>query len=521
MKPGRQFLFTLAFIEGASVMACELFSAKMIAPFFGGSIYVWAAVLGITLFALMSGYYSGGYISARKKSENTVYWVLILAGIFMMMMPYTSVWIMTANLNMSVQLGSTVSLLIFMFPPLLLMGMTSPLIINLINTQLDETGKSAGSVYAISTMGGIVATFLVGFYLLPEFGIKTPCFLFGAALLILPLIALLRSKIFSAGLVLIPVIYFGFQSQAKSPDEVDGIHVVYESEGVLGQIKVVDMYYPTLTRGYVPGRSLMVNNTAQTIMDLENPQFDLWAWSHYFPTAVSIFPEGSDVLLLGLGGGTLVRQFERLNFKMDVVEIDQRVKDVALDYFFIDTSTNIIIDDARRYVNTCEKKYDVITLDLFLNETPPVHVLTVESFEKIKSMLNPGGMVMMNFYGYITGEKGRASRSIYKTFEEAGFHVDLLATPGEEAYRNLIFLASEEQKDFSNIHYGEPYRDTVKNLTEHFIPKDEIQFDDALVLRDNQPILEKIYLPAALDWRRSSIQANLIPMVQRGMQGVK
>ena len=156
-----------------------------------------------------------------------------------------------------------------------------------------------------------------------------------------------------------------------------------------------------------------------------------------------------------------------------------------------------------------------------MNETPPVHVLTVESFEKIKSMLNPGGMVMMNFYGYITGEKGRASRSIYKTFEEAGFHVDLLATPGEEAYRNLIFLASEEQKDFSNIHYGEPYRDTVKNLTEHFIPKDEIQFDDALVLRDNQPILEKIYLPAALDWRRSSIQANLIPMVQRGMQGVK
>ena len=102
MKPGRQFLFTLAFIEGASVMACELFSAKMIAPFFGGSLYVWAAVLGITLFALMSGYYSGGYISARKKSENTVYWVLILAGIFMMMMPYTSVWIMTANLNMSV-----------------------------------------------------------------------------------------------------------------------------------------------------------------------------------------------------------------------------------------------------------------------------------------------------------------------------------------------------------------------------------------------------------------------------------
>jgi spermidine synthase len=101
----------------------------------------------------------------------------------------------------------------------------------------------------------------------------------------------------------------------------------------------------------------------------------------------------------------LVQQFDRLKFNVDVVEIDQRVKDVAIEYFYIDPETNIIIDDARRYINTCEKKYDVITLDLFLNETPPGHVLTLESFKKIKELLNPDGMVMMNFYGYISGIK--------------------------------------------------------------------------------------------------------------------
>jgi hypothetical protein len=82
MNPKRNILFTLAFIEGASVMACELFSAKMIAPFFGGSLYVWAAVLGITLLALMSGYYLGGSISAKATKKNLVYWILILAGFF-------------------------------------------------------------------------------------------------------------------------------------------------------------------------------------------------------------------------------------------------------------------------------------------------------------------------------------------------------------------------------------------------------------------------------------------------------
>src|SRR5688572_18726542 len=130
MKTNRNFLFLLSFIEGASVMACELFSAKMIAPFFGGSLYVWAAVLGVTLFALMSGYYLGGYISERSKKENLVYWILLLGGFFLMMMPYTSVWSMSRFLDMSVQWGSTVSLMIFMFPPLLFMGMTSPIIIN-------------------------------------------------------------------------------------------------------------------------------------------------------------------------------------------------------------------------------------------------------------------------------------------------------------------------------------------------------------------------------------------------------
>ena len=123
-------------------MACELFSAKMVAPFFGGSLYVWAAVVGVTLFALISGYYIRGYISERSKKENLVYWILLVAGFFLMIMPYGNIWSMTRNLDMSVQCGSTLSLVIFMFPSLLFMGMTSPIMINMINTKLDHMGKN-------------------------------------------------------------------------------------------------------------------------------------------------------------------------------------------------------------------------------------------------------------------------------------------------------------------------------------------------------------------------------------------
>lgn len=514
MQSNRTILFLLAFLEGASVMACELFGAKLTAPFFGSSLYVWAAVLGVTLFALMSGYYLGGFLSAKSKSQNQVYWILLLAGFFMMIMPHTSVLIMSKTIYMSVQWGSTLSLLIFMFPPLLFMGMTSPIIINMINKHLDETGKSAGSVYAISTFGGIIATFLVGFYLLPEFGIKWPCFVIGLLLAAVPLGILLKKKLFASALFIIPFLSTGYLNAVKAETINPQMKVLYETEGVLGQIKVVDMPYPTFKRGVRQGRALMINSTIQTILDLENPEYDLWDWSRFFPTVLSIYPPGSDALLLGLGGGTLVQQFERLNFKTDVVELDQRIKDIALEYFFIDPKTNIIVDDARHYINTCEKKYDIVTLDLFLNETPPAHVLTVESFTKIKKMLKPGGMVMMNFYGHTTGEKGRASRSILKTFKAAGFEVELLATPGNENHRNLFFLASLEKKDFTKTNYTEPISEPITDITKYFIYKSTIDTSDAMLLTDNCPILEKIYLPAALDWRQTTIDYNLKPMLE-------
>ena len=514
----RNFLFFLSFLEGSAVMACELLGAKMIAPFFGSSLYVWAAVLGITLFALMSGYYIGGYISERIRKQNLVYWVLVLAGLFLMIMPYTSVWIMEQTIDMDIKWGSTSSLIVFMFPPLLFMGMTSPILINMINNKVDTTGRSAGSIYAISTLGGILATFLVGFYLLPEFGIKWPCFIFGLLLLIFPLIALLKNKKYVALIIILPILLMAFVNSKEKIISSNNINLLYSKEGVLGQIRVYDMPFPTFTRGWKNARVLMVNNTAQTLMDLDDPEYDVWDWSYYFPTAASIKSPGSDALLLGLGGGTLVQQFNRLGFKTDVVEIDQRIKDVAIEYFFIDPATNIMIDDARRYINTNEKMYDVVTLDLFLNETPPSHVLTKESFETIKSFLKPEGLVMMNFYGYLSGEKGKASRSIHETFKAAGFHVELFVTPGTEESRNLIFLASHEPLDFSKINYSEPDLPRINNIRKHFVNKNMIDFSNAIVLKDEIPNLEKIYLPAALDWRKSSIKYNLKKMMTNNFE---
>jgi len=161
----KKFFFLLSFIEGGSVMATELLGAKMLAPYFGSSLYVWATVLAVTLGGLALGYFAGGILSYKTKNPLTVFNVLLAAATFTILMPYTSkivLWLIGFHsLIPSVIVCASVILL----PPVFMMGMVSPLIIRAITTDVEQSGKASGGIYAISTLGGIIATFLFGFYI--------------------------------------------------------------------------------------------------------------------------------------------------------------------------------------------------------------------------------------------------------------------------------------------------------------------------------------------------------------------
>jgi hypothetical protein len=146
-------------------MAYELIGAKLLAPFFGTSLYVWAAALALTLGGFTIGYFSGGCFSKKYAgSYSFLYWVLIGARLLLVIMPFTSELIVNQTINLSLAMGAIFSLLIFMLPPLVFMGMVSPIIINLLTEDAKSAGNSAGNVYAISTLGGILAIFIMGFF---------------------------------------------------------------------------------------------------------------------------------------------------------------------------------------------------------------------------------------------------------------------------------------------------------------------------------------------------------------------
>jgi len=175
-------LLVLSFVEGAAVMMTELLGAKIMAPYFGTSLYVWSSTLGVSLGALALGYYFGGYISKKYPRPISLFYILNLASLLTVAIPFWASMVLGFTEPLNVRLGSLLSLLLYLLPPMMLMAMTSPMIIQLLNRNVGSAGQVSGKIYAISTVGGIGATLFAGLYLIPFMGIKNTALFTGIIL---------------------------------------------------------------------------------------------------------------------------------------------------------------------------------------------------------------------------------------------------------------------------------------------------------------------------------------------------
>lgn len=189
-----KLFYFISFLEGATVMGAELLGAKMIAPYYGNSLYVWTSVLATTLLGLTLGYYIGGNLSARYNVNKILMIVLGISAILFAFMPLISTAVMSATLSMSLQAGSLISCLVFILPILICFGIVSPLIIRIVSVHLKEVGSKAGMVYTISTAGGIIMTFAMGFYMIPFLGLKMSAYICAAIMGAATLINLIASR---------------------------------------------------------------------------------------------------------------------------------------------------------------------------------------------------------------------------------------------------------------------------------------------------------------------------------------
>ena len=155
-------LVLVLLIEGGALMAVELMGAKLVAPFYGNSLYVWTTVLTITVLGLTLGYYTGGRFAKKGASETTLFVVLAISAVLVLALPMTASIAIALTKGMDLIAGICVTCILLLLSPMLCFGIVGPMVVSLMSSQLETVGKTAGTVYFTSTFGGIAATFFFG-----------------------------------------------------------------------------------------------------------------------------------------------------------------------------------------------------------------------------------------------------------------------------------------------------------------------------------------------------------------------
>ena len=190
-------LLVLVFVAGVVSLGIEMCGPRLIAPYFGTSLFIWANQIGFTLIYLSLGYFIGGQVADRYPQARVLCGITAIAAIATWVIPFVSRpvldWLVGGldNANASVFLSSMFAVILLFSVPTILLGIVSPFAVRLTMVRVGEAGQSAGTLYALSTAGSILGAFLPVLVLIPWLGVRMTFYVAGATLLIASLWGLL------------------------------------------------------------------------------------------------------------------------------------------------------------------------------------------------------------------------------------------------------------------------------------------------------------------------------------------
>jgi spermidine synthase len=406
----------VVFGSGAVLMGLEIVGSRLIAPFFGTSVFVWGGLISIFLAALSLGYYLGGTMADRWPRASMLATLLACAGLAILALTVVARPVLLAfdTWNLGPRLNPLLASVVLFALPSILMGTTSPFAIKLVTRDLATVGTSAGVLYALSTAGSIFGTIATAFFLIPTLGVKTILYLLGVSLLVFagllvlalgraPKVALSAAAVLLAALLASP--------GAAAPIQLPQARVLYEKDSAYHQIVVAEDGL---------NRYLRFNRSFQGGMVLRDPFESPFLYTSYTHLGFAFNPAIRRVLVIGLGSGTIPKRFGRdyAEVTVDSVELDPAVVDVAKRFFEVkeDARHRIFVQDGRVYLRRADAKYDLIIMDAYFAEGIPFHLATREFLEIARDHLNPGGVIAANIIGAIEGSNSRLFRALYKTY---------------------------------------------------------------------------------------------------------
>ncbi len=405
---------TLIFITGAVTLSLEVLASRIMTPYFGVSLYIWAGILSITLIFLALGYQLGGQISQRREKaalELTLLaaplWAALAIVLATIIYPVVFPWLATINLIMASFLGGII-LLAF---PLVVLSAMNPLLIALGRDARATGDAGAGRVFFISTVGSVAGVLLTAFLLIPHLTNFRALLWMSLGLgLVVGAMSFLNREIAANqkrrllyGCLIILLLSGGmlagqrsyFKLLAGLSDIGKNFEVLAEYTSVFGNIKVLAVYPEG--EGRKPAMAYLQDGIIQNMVTsdgqvLDHTSFMLRLIEAYAPTA-------RDSLVLGMAAGMIPRYLHHQGHKVTAVEINPNSLQAATEFFNFDPrGVAVYIEDARTFVRRHHQAYDLVVTDLFQGDCTPDYLLTVEFFREVQACLRPGGVVIINTY---------------------------------------------------------------------------------------------------------------------------
>jgi spermidine synthase len=461
VKARRIWLLITVFVGGMTSLGVELTASRLLDPFFGNSLIIWAVLIGMVLLYLTLGYYIGGKWADRKPHYRVLYqitaWSAFLVGVVPFVARPVLLWSVQgfAQYSAGILAGSLLGVVALFSVPVTLMGCISPFAIRLSMEDggVESSGNIAGGLYALSTMGSLVGTFLPVLLLIPNIGTRNTFMLFSFLLLAVSLVGLFAElKVRALPYLLMPIILvillLVLSGGIIKPVEYG--ELLYETESSYNYIQVVQ-------RGDEVWLKLNEGQGVHSIYDpdsvLVGGIWDYFLIAPLFNNSPYTADQVGSLALIGSAAGTVPKQYTAVYgpIPIDGAEIDPEIIRVGREYFDMnEPNLNAVAQDGRYFLANSPEKYDVIAIDAYRPPYIPFHLTTREFFAQVREHLTENGVVAINV-GRTRNDWGLVEvlASTLKAEFPNVYTVDL-AQPGQNLI-NVLVVATKQPTNLENL----------------------------------------------------------------------
>jgi spermidine synthase len=495
-KGEQAYLYLTAFAGGLVSLGVELSASRLLAPFFGDSNPVWAAIIGLILLYLTVGYFIGGRWADRSPRAATLYQLIAWAALLVGLVPFVARPVLVlaiqgfADYNLGLLVGPFLAVLLLFSVPITLMGCVSPFVIRLLMERVEEAGNVAGRTYAISTAGSFLGTFLPVFLLIPTLGtrntfVSLSLLLSAVGLVGLARVAPRRALLYLWMPLLVLLLALTLRGQPIKPEA----GAIYETESAYNYIQVVER----------DGWRLLYLNEGQGIHSVyQAGQRRVGGTWDYFLVAPFFNPPPfapervRSLAMVGLAAGTIPKQYTTFfgAIPIDGVELDPEIVHVGRRFFAMDEpNLNAVVADGRAFLSQSERTYTVVGLDAYRLPYIPWHLTTVEFFQEVRDHLADDGVVAVNV-GRTPGDD-RLVETIAATLAEVFPAVHAMDVPGSF---NTIVVATVQPTVAENLLANRPLMEdpTLQQIADEAWASLRPVEPDRLVLTDDRAPVEML-----------------------------